>query len=776
MELEVVLDRLAEATWAPEGRQYLLTAVSRLRSLLGDDELAALTGINLEMLQTLSGQVAEVASRSSSAFARLKRLTDDTSSEAHMHHPFFGIRDAHPGFVILLTALASNHHLSYELDKLLSDIVRVVLNLNRSFGFDTYQTKARAALRSRLRGEPVDLQDCQPSAHLLRILSRSLRRFIQLASQELADPKEVATRWEQFQKSARSFLSNPHRARRHVHRPDGLKREARSGSRHKDGPEQLNVRSPVRLEAIEFAPQELDDEQESVEQHIYPRGTFAKARALDLSPVELELPVPTVGQKVNEHHSARTAVIDGRYQAKLLENRAQLLLWSTTNLTPFQIRTLRESLLSTASELSVRGFNTAWLLVSLVSGRRPMMLPGKVILDARLRQVEELASYNESDAQVVLLTGIQGIALRINQTPVITRLDSLHAQETQQWIIVPDYLSVGDLLTGQLRQLQLSEDLSQLKPSMVRQSIEQALVELSTLGFSESHVWQLLPRVMQNESGMSTGMAMLTDWRTANSIVELHYHCVPATTLVSRYQAAMSIITEGFDGRYLGLDQRLPQQSHYVGAPNCPTSKFTRGLIKQIKDKLSKPMPLQERHNLLTLYALVMATAGFGLRHAISPQIEFTTWADRAVVSYREKNELRQLVLPRMVHAQLLALQTSLQTTSFDAAFQDRDDTVRFTLLDDNCRSRELRPGRFGKELAKFGIEFPFELNAYRRWMFSQLFIAGLRGISTDHFGGHGVAGREPLSMFSATTLHSLEAVADIMDQRLADAGFEVLT
>ena len=775
MELDDALDRLAHATWCPEGRQYLLSAVSRLQALLGDNEVSEQCGISLEMLQTLSSQVTLITTKSSSDYARLKPLSDDTSAQKNQHHPFFKIRDTHPGFILLLTSLPSDHHLSKDLDQLLAEVNRIVLRLNLSVELDTYQASAKAVLRSRLQVEPISPEDCQPSAHLLRILSRSLRRFIKTALLDQNSP-EVDIRWEQFQKTANSFLSNPHRPRRHIHRPKGLKRETRPGTRHRDGPELLNVRSPVHLESIDFAPVDLSVEQVSEpEKHVFERGTFSRALTLDLSPLEIEPPTPEIGTMVHEHHSRKTAVIEGRYQAKQLENRAQLLLWSTSNLTPLRIRTLRENLLVSAREMTLSGFNAAWLLIALISGRRPSQLPGKVVLDNHIRKAEDLARYNDQNLQVVFLTSIQGIALHVNKTPVMKKLKSPHVQETLPWIIVPDYLEVGDLIIRHLRNLQIGEDLTKLKLPMLRQSIEHALDDLRSIGFTESNVWQLLPRIMQNESGMNTGVAMLTDWRTANSIVDLHYHCVPSMMLVSRYQAAMSIISEDFDGRYFELEQRQPKQTHFVGAPNCPTPKFTQNLIKQIKDKLNKPLQLQERHNLLTLYTLLLATAGFGLRHAISPEIKFTSWSDRAIVSYVEKGELRQFIVPRIVSAQLPVIQNSYKATSFDADHLHQDGLVRFTLLDDKCRSREFRPGRFGKELAVFGIEFPFELNAYRRWMFSQLFMSGLRGISIDHFGGHGVAGREPFSIYSATTLNSLERVADLMDQRLADAGFEVL-
>ena len=220
--------------------------------------------------------------------------------------------------------------------------------------------------------------------------------------------------------------------------------------------------------------------------------------------------------------------------------------------------------------------------------------------------------------------------------------------------------------------------------------------------------------------------------------------------------------------RYDGPDVRLKKRAgYYVGSPNAPSQEAAENLVNAFQMRLVTSNDLVECHNLMTLYTLALVTAGYGLRHAISPTIEVYRARDIPLLSYTEKGILRQIVIPKLVYDQLMAYERYRRVNISPFAEKVVPGKPTFFLLKPDLHVEQFHPESYEKYLERYGIEFKLALNSLRRWMFSQLFMEGQRGISTDFYGGHGVEGREPFSTFSSSTVDSLIDVANTMDKIL---------
>lgn len=783
----VLLNRLAHAVWAPLDQRYLLAISQRLYELsLREPSLLDAISLTADDLRSLPNLIAEASRESPEEHEKLALVAHDPISEAHIHHgkhPLAGVLDSMPGYTIALTKLpaSSDHHDEFE--HIITQILMALIQANLQRSEAEYRRSAAQLLMRELNARHVlKSEDQPPQTHNLHRLSLAARKCVSRLAHKPSTDWELHDQatWDKFLATANRYLKAPDRPPRPVQRGASKKHRRLTTAIYRSRSTATHIRSPLQLMALEHInPIALSEDHVLQRSYITIRHA-RRAMELDLSPYELiEEDAFEIGEELHEYHDELSARAASRYQGKQLENAAQLLCWATTNLTPATSYQLTQTLQSAAQELSARGLAATLLLASVVLGR-PLeeLVPNGLAIDANAQSVEAIAE--DRDALAIILLRLSAIAIRVNLPPVKKQHDWAGAIRTAPYVLVPDYLELGAKLArfgnairapGTLPSRQLRHTISAALTSLYRQ--------LRSIEVSPNSMWQVLPRLMQSESGLSAGMAMLTAWQTKNSRIDLHYHTIPAQSLSSRYMAAMTELLGDDSPTFIEIERGLPSQNYYVGAPNTPSDKATLNLIKGFKKALtSSQSHIIRHHNLLTLYTLFVCTTGFGLRHAVDPAFSVHRFEKISWLSYVEKGQYRQLILPTLVDKQLQAYEAHLAQLKNRRLIKAILPSHQFFLLDEtrSTKYRLLSPGKIGQELATYDIEFPLALNSYRKWMFSKLFEAGQRGIGTDFFGGHGVAGRLPLTETNSTTIDVYHELADTLDQILTQSGWEVLS
>lgn len=776
---DVISTRVAHALWAPADKHYLSVAISRLHDLVTvTPELAIEIGISKAELSEFSQLIQAEALNNPSRSPELAVINAPLLDETTNTHPFHGYRQQHAGYVILLTSLPNNHPLKVDCDELTAKLLTQTVKLNLSKTLDEYSETLAKATRMQLMGARLEDEQRQPSSDALIKVCLALRTFVDAASQG-RPIDEVLPLCEQFNRQAKSFIKNPEKTRIGRKATSGSKRKGQSKKTpHRDSKSLLNLSAPAQIQVMR---QDLHVEEQVEFIHVaIPPKISKKAQENDCSPLELMTEQAIISPKIPQDHSRLSSIAVGRYQAKQLANRNELLRWDVVNLTHHQIQGCLELLIKMSAVKNDLGIASSFLLVSLVTGRSLVNLPGAIWIDPSATKFDESSlsalSDDPSKINVVLLPAMGCLALRVNQPNVVKVRDWNGVIPRSEFVLVPDYLSVSQLMLSQLAGQDIEPELLvNVKKDHIVSAAMRVGLSLKTYGVSATRLWQTLPRLLQSESGMNTAMALLTDWQTSNSVVDLHYHCVEAQKLASRYRASMDALLH-YDTKYWVCEKHLPAQKYFVGSPNCISAKKLKVLIDQFENALLDRYDIVQHANLLTLYTLMVMTAGFGFRHAISPKIELHPFRDRMILSYQEKDALRQLVLPKLVQKQLAVYREMRITPIAHGAPKVVGNKLSFFLISPKCLVRPFKPGGFSKELKAYGIEFELELNSMRRWMFSALFNEGVRGIQTDFYGGHGVMGREPLTTFSSTNFDSFIAAADEMDRVLEATGWRVLS
>lgn len=767
--IDVVISRLSHALWSPQDANHLLAIAGRLIRLDAyNSQLLSVIGCTTADLAALLEEVPRAIAAGVSTLSSVAEPLALADSHAH---PFFSYRGDCPSYIIALTSLPSDHPCLDETEVIVASILTTAAQKNLERSLEDFSAFHQAMARARYTHEPVPEKIAQPGIKKLLKVSLALRRYVEQASENLTDAPELTQLWQSFKSAADGYLRNP-TPRRRTPPPRTTQKRARAtrtGVPHRDTAALLNLDSPDILVVTEIVPTHGDDDWQFTT--ATRRRTWAsvkRASEIDYSPDELIMAEPLISDRVHDHHSRATSVAAGHHQAKVLSNLSELLRWSTANATPGQI----ELIISRLNELADAGehaLGATFLLLSLATGRVPRTLVGQIAVDmsSSLASFTPPAGEHSQQPLVVILPLAGALALRVNRAPILTVSTWDGAIQPQHYLVVRDDLDVGRRLQANMQSLGLQvADVVTLSSTEIARAIDEISSRLSDIDYSAQKIWQILPRLMQNESGQNGAMALLTDWRTLNSAVELHYLCIEASTLRARYDAAIDALV-GYRVADTEWSTDTPDQPGHVGSPNCPSHSAISRLISDIDRKLSSSTDAVERHNLITLYTLSLLTAGYGIRHAITPSVTLYPIGSRTMLSYREKGMLRQIVLPQLVVEQLKAYSDFRSTQISPLAEKHSPNRLSFFLLDERLHVQPLHPGQFTAYLGHYGITFELQLNSLRRWMFSQLFSIGIRGISTDFYGGHGVLGREPLSPYSSSTFVSLIRIADQMDSIL---------
>lgn len=786
-EHQVILDRLAHALWAPRDQRYLLSIAQRLlEASAAEPKILGILQLTADDLRSLPQLIAEAALVSPDSHARLQHVAQDPVSWAesrHGGHPLAGIMDLMPGYTIALTKFPTSSELHDDFEQLITQVLIINIEQNLSRDFKDYKQSATKLLLRELNArQALAKDDFPPNTHNHHQLSLAARKCVsRLAMKNKADwdDRDKQT-WNRFIASAERFLARPDRSPRNIQKSSRKQQRRAARVIYRSKSSATHIRSPLQLLELEYVDPVDPSPELIIKRKRINIKQARKALSLDLSPYEIvQEDSFDVGAETHKFHTSASVKIAGRFQKKQLSNSAQLLAWSTANLTPATTEVLINELRDASQEVSSRGLAASFLLASLAMGR-PLeeLMPMGLTLAVKALSVEDIPE--DEYAVAVILPKLRCIAIRVNQAQIKIKHDWLGTVPISPFVLVPDYFDLGRLLEhfDDAVRSPGSPPSRQIK-NAINASLSQLTKQLSAKGVSTSKLWQALPRLMQSESGMATGMAMLTGWQTQNSKVELHYHAIPAQMLASRYMAAMTELLGDYGNQFAPLERLLPEQKLYVGAHNCPSDAETRALVKGFKKAMGRHRhDISKSHNLLTLYTLFVCTAGFGLRHAVDPDFEVNRHGSLSWLSYVEKGQHRQLKLPELVDQQLQLYEEHIHKMKSRRLVKALVGKHKFFLLDEASATkfRLPSPGRIGEELKAYGIDFPLPLNSFRRWMFSKLFEAGQRGIGTDFFGGHGVSGRLPMTETNSTTVDVYFELAETLDRILTQTGWEPLS
>lgn len=782
------LSIIRQAIWAPQDERFLAAAIDRLMGLMQlRPSISSALGLDRVEVKAVAEYLK--SNTKSPQFMALSASPYKAHDRKHgrVEHPLKGLLTACPTFSIAITTKSesSTDFSAYELlvsqvlercisrnlqvahSDFLQSIASIELIesgvLSRDAGhYEPYSTRLQAVAYGLRRLVKVPIHDDFQSAIENQSYDDWFRSTKPLDRQEVAGLKRIA-----------NFILHPDRSRKAT-------KGKRSGRRQKTHQRQSVPGPGTYLESSIIVQSEpIFDEQIRIREIPISRELQYKARVADCSPIEL-LDAKNgwdTGEELHIYHSAESARLAGGYQNQHKRNAAELLPWHLSNV-PRQVQLLIINYLDEHKQSSAQSSVPAALLLSIASGRYlPQALHGlRVRRDASI----PLEQYFDASTLIVFDQVEGAIALTVNAAPLVNKVVVATARQTRSYVYVPDYFGILHAFD------EFFNDPSSRAYNLSRQSVSYHLNTSQRylddikfrFGVSESQLWQMLPRMMQQDAGMFSAMVLLTGWRTLNATVDLHYFAPQAEYVVSRYCSAMSRLLSDDHGKFVKLEAALPVANHYVGAINCPSASDIKRLISGLSGLLKRPnLASADRHNYLTLYTLLLCTAGFGLRHSLDPSFEISKYGSRSLMTYVEKGSHRCFVVPKLVADQIYVQQECARIRLLDKSIR-RDNASpqgSFFWIDSHNLITKIQPNKISELLGTIKIKFPYPLNSLRRMMFTRAFEYGVRGPITDFYGGHGVDGRKPFAPMSGLDISVMEDFAEDVDTLLREEGWSLL-
>lgn len=388
----------------------------------------------------------------------------------------------------------------------------------------------------------------------------------------------------------------------------------------------------------------------------------------------------------------------------------------------------------------------SFILASLVTGRRLLNLLGGVLahdsLDAR------------TDDHLIIVNPAAGtLLLRLNK-PELRLAPAQSSIVAGEWIAAPDHFG----LCSTLRALSLAEQVR------LSQTIEKILSPLlTTHQLRLEQLSQLLPRTMLETEGSFCTASLLTDWTVGNIAVNRHYLTPAASTVASRYAAALESM--------LGLSGlTAPAQPHaYVGHPNTPPVSEIQRTIHELAG-VTPGMSLQMRHNHITVHTALMLSLAIGLRATVNIKPGGIQLLDKSIAHLTEKGFTRLVCLPDLLAEQLIAYEQHLSLLR--AVWQRQHGTDKphenlFFMFNDAGAAEPFSPKKLGEYLGALGIESDLEIRSLRRMVFTWLYEHGGFGRAVDHFISHAVNGSQAFVRYSGVQIGDLRKIADFINEKL---------
>lgn len=808
--LQYRLNRLRQAVWAPGDLRFFLAALHRLKDLIAiNSSIENALGMN-------SNEVDEVIQFLTNDHANSLYYTLTLSPvQAHFRrqhqvsHPLAGMLTYLQTYAVLITTKNTNSPEISIHNEICAHVLAITINENLKCSSDMYEESIDALTQFELTGNLPEPHQLEPLCVRLRPISLKIRELVDLPIpvdwprcgsleaiklwikqlSKSPSPSEVAL------KRISNFLISPIVFKKPyssgVAGRSQPSQKASSSARKKTNTGSFGTYLDIEVKLYRDKPNNFDVDAEGSEQYTYvkiPPQAYKSARELDCSPFEIISENDhweVVSEKLHNYHTQESAKKATHYQKQQLKNVAEMLLWSRANIPSKQQQAIINHLRLLKSHPQSTTSLAASVILTMIASGRPLE---EVVTGLRVCQLGHSLDdfFVNQNVYVVMDQANSCIALKVNPPELVNVEEEITARQIKHYLRVPDYFEVCNAFNGITSQLSdIKNGISRSAQINIKTSCEALIQDIKNkFRVSESAIWQMLPRSMQHDSGMFTAAAMLTAWKTLNSVVDRHYFTPPAELLQARYCSGMQYLLSDYEqNKY----DKLPPQEGFVGAPNCPSDKVIRSLLIRFKKRFTaSDLTHFEKHNLATLYTLLLCTVGFGLRHSIDPRFDVARYRandNKMLLTFVEKGSHRALVLPQVVADQLVVLERITSVTRAVPWLRNKQhfeghrffwvntDNNQNITKDEAC---QIKPSVIADYLKDFSILFPYPLNSLRRRMFTISFELGFRGPATDFFGGHGVEGRHPFVENSGIDIGLMEDYAEDINKYLLNEGWEV--
>lgn len=406
---------------------------------------------------------------------------------------------------------------------------------------------------------------------------------------------------------------------------------------------------------------------------------------------------------------------------------------------------------------------SASLLVALawLFGRNPEKLSSQLVVIDNSTDPEKLPSH----LAIALQPSSSCIWLKLNRPDVYPE-NSADARQTNRWLALPDALEINRTI--------VEKSTSEIDATTLGSALAETLVEIkSSFGISRAQLKNMLLETLISEEGHGCTAALIGEINDLSMNINLHYLSPPARHVERAYSSAVF--------KLLGLE-RAPeisvQQSGFVGMHMCPSEGSVIKAISDLASFSGSAGEWRKTHNQITISTMMLLAISLGARDALAYDPNaFEIINGYGVSHYREKGEMRVVVLPKIlinqlqvydqhmdVVRQLWLAETGTEEPSIDLFF----------LFDASGQPSTFHPKSFSRYLEDFGINYQTPLNGLRRLIFTRLYEHH-HGPALDFFIGHAVEGRRPWAQTSGAKLEPLGDIARHINEILMEMEWPIV-
>jgi hypothetical protein len=290
---------------------------------------------------------------------------------------------------------------------------------------------------------------------------------------------------------------------------------------------------------------------------------------------------------------------------------------------------------------------------------------------------------------------------------------------------------------------------------------------------------------------------LITGQENTTGKIHLHYTTIDLNTLAQRYHDVTQSLIEKVNLENYGQACRnkavsLPKQEGFVGSRLCPTNSFLHKTIHHLDNHLHYNFLFnadwRDRHNLFTVYTLMMQGYSTGYREVGNPYI-----MDEKLFRLKSSNNKEYHLAPitdkGSNKTRIAFLTTSANQQMHEYLFHRKKVIAHLhksnRKLHKECQGKEffllidnevqvIRPKHFKQIIEDF---FPLPLNVNRRYIRTRLIEMNNPPEIINIFMGHWTRGSEPFGDFSSLPLldafEQISPALEAINQELGWAKIE---
>lgn len=526
------------------------------------------------------------------------------------------------------------------------------------------------------------------------------------------------------------------------------------------------------LEAPEFVIPLEEQERDKIEPNLQ---EIEDARLNGVSPLELIEPGPTVDSiDFDEQDDESTLQAWSENKAEMRRRIAEYQPYSIDRVNPDILVDVVDHLYDTISrsiqisppKVDRDSIASIVILCSILLGYSI----NKVAQELSINEIisDELFTKNPENDRIHydLITG--SFVVAVNQHRSEKNI-STSARQVALWIRLPDVLGLQNAMKWL--------NTFRLPPEIIYAAAKESEVKLiSKFGVSLKKLRLAFPLASIDVTGEFSTAALISAWDEENSDVNLHYLAPRASIVIENYYSVMKEMLEHTKSFIPLNESNAVTQQGFIGAPLCPDESIIKNLVESIKNTEIQLLDINKAHNFITLSTILLTSLSIGLRHAIDVDIHGMELESSDIAYYQEKGKARLLVLPLRLGLQLRAYDRHIEKMNIDTYKDKKSNSNLFYLLTKSGDKIEFHPTKISEYLLEFGINFPFDPNVLRRYIFTVLFEERRWGPEIDHFIGHATEGRRPLTPLSGISLgKGLSAISKSVDKVLEKLDWPVV-